>query len=92
MLLIDWTINYAHPQTGGTSDTPGVGMCRQRLQMPLYIFKLDDPSVPGVMEEFPDDVSAKRHACTVVDEINRSAGRRRNRVLVLDGMGTSWPR
>jgi hypothetical protein len=55
--------------------------------MPLYVFKLDDPSVPGVMEEFADDASAKRHACVIADEINRSTGRRPHRVLVLDEDG-----
>ena len=52
--------------------------------MPIYIFKLDDPSVLGVMEEFPDDASAKRHACIVADEIHRCSGRRPNRVLVFE--------
>lgn len=55
--------------------------------MPLYIFKLDDASVPGVMEELPDDASAKLHACIVADEIYRSQGRRPDRVLVLDEDG-----
>lgn len=51
--------------------------------MPTYPFTLDNLLLPGVAEEFPDDATAKRHACRVADEINRNA-KSRSRVLVLD--------
>lgn len=54
--------------------------------MPKYVFTVDTAALPGVAEEFPDDASAKRHGCTIVDEINRNA-KTRSLVLVLDDEG-----
>ncbi len=54
--------------------------------MPTYTFKVDDPSVPSVTEEFANDAAAKRHACIVADEINRGV-EYPCRVLVLDEDG-----
>jgi hypothetical protein len=54
--------------------------------MPRYIFTLDNPPLPGVAEKFPDDAAAKRHACTIADEINRNT-KAQSRVLVLDPDG-----
>jgi hypothetical protein len=54
--------------------------------MPRYVFALDNPPFPGVAEKFPDDVAAKRHACTIADEINRNT-KVQSRVLVLDHDG-----
>ena len=54
--------------------------------MPRYRFALGDSPLHAAAEIHCDDAAAKRHACVVVDEINRNV-KSRSRVLVRDDEG-----
>ena len=61
-------------------------LAERNSAVPRYQFTLGASPMRATVEIHPDDAAAKRHACAVVDEINRNV-KNRLRVLVWDDDG-----